>query len=263
MSNRSLLIVCIVLLSIIAITLIAFLVLALTGKYRGFGIGNFSRYDENNIIFDESYEEELVNSFELKSEAGDISIEPSQDKNIKVIVYGKNEDNVIISFNEGNLKIDVKQQRRVFNFGMQISDIKVLIPQSYSKKLNVEANYGDIEIGNFENAIMSVKEDCGNIKIASVKNATVENHYGDIKIDTITNKCNISNNCGSIKIHNLDIKEDSSIESDLGDIKVEKTSDIFVDAKVDLGDIKINQNNRHSEITLKCKNSCGDIKVNY
>lgn len=260
MSNRNLLIICIILLSIIAMALTVFLVLALTGNYKEFSIFK----NENSIaILDESFDEELVNNLELKSEAGDIKIEPSQDEKIKIVVYGDSEDNVDVSFNDGNLKVEVKQQRRVFNFGIHISNVSVYIPQSYSKSLNVEANYGDIEIGSFENAIMNIQEDCGDINIASVKNAKVENCYGDIKIGTVTNKCEISNNCGSIKIQNLDIKENSTIESDLGDIKVEKTSDIFIDAKTDLGDTKVNQNNRYSEITLKCKNSCGDIKVNY
>lgn len=262
MSNRNLLIITIVLLSIIAVSLIVFLVLAITGNYRVFSMGSFER-NENNVIFEESYEESLVNGFELKSEAGDISIQTSQDEKIKVVVYGKSGEDVNVSFNEGNLKIDVKQPRRVINFGMYINNIVVYIPQNYSKECNVIANYGDIDIGSFENSIMNVENDCGDIKIASVKNATVKNHYGDIKIENVLNKCDIENNCGSIKIQNLDIKEDSTIESDLGDIKVEKTSDIYIDAKVDLGDIKINENNRHSNITLKAKNNCGDIKINY
>lgn len=262
MSNRSLLIITIVLLSIIAVCLIAFLVMALTGKYRGFSIGIFES-GNNEAVFEESYEEALVNSFEVKSEAGDINIEPSQDEKIKVVVYGKNQDDVKVSFNEGNLKIDVKQPRRVMIFGTYMNKITIYIPQSYSKELNIKANYEDIDIGSLENSIMNVENDCGDIKIASVKNATVKNHYGDIKIEKITNKCDIRNNCGSIKIQNLDIKEDSNIEFDLGDIKIEKTSDIYIDAKVDLGDIKVNENNRHSEITLKAKNSCGDIKINY
>ena len=262
MSNRSLLIITIVLLSIIAVSLIVFLVLAITGNDSFFSIGGFQS-NENNIIFEESYEEVLVNGFELKSEAGDISIQTSEDEKIKIVVYGKNQEDVNVSFNEGNLKIDVKQPHRFINFGMYINNVTVYIPQNYSKEFNIIANYGDIDIGSFENSIMNVENDCGDIKIVSAKNTTVKNHYGDIKIENVLNKCDIENNCGNIKIQNLDIKEDSTIDSDLGDIKVEKTSDIYIDAKVDLGDIKINENNRHSNITLKVKNNCGDIKVNH
>lgn len=110
---------------------------------------------------------------------------------------------------------------------------------------------------------MNIKEDCGDVKIGAVKDAIIKNSYGDIKIEKITNRCDIKNKCGDIKIINLEIKEDSSVETDLGDIKIEKTSDIYVDSKVDLGDVKVNENNRHSEIVLKARNSCGDIKVNY
>lgn len=47
----------------------------------------------------------------------------------------------------------------------------------------------------------------------------------------------------------------------MGDVKIEEKNDIYVDAKVDLGDCKIGNNNRHSEITLKVDMSCGDIKI--
>ena len=46
-----------------------------------------------------------------------------------------------------------------------------------------------------------------------------------------------------------------------GDINIGQTYVILIDDKTDLGDVKIYQNNRHAEITLKIKNDCGDIKV--
>ena len=59
----------------------------------------------------------------------------------------------------------------------------------------------------------------------------------------------------------MEINEDSSIKSNFGDVKIEKINNVYVDAKVDLGDVKIEGNDRHSDITLKIKSDCGDIKV--
>ena len=83
----------------------------------------------------------------------------------------------------------------------------------------------------------------------------------DTKIEVVLNKCEIINDCGDIKIQNLYIQEFSNINSSLGDIKIGNTNEIYVDAKTDLGDLKINTNNRYSETILKIKNSCGDIKI--
>lgn len=112
-----------------------------------------------------------------------------------------------------------------------------------------------------ENASIDIKQDCGDVKLGKVKDITVKNSYGDIYIEKILNKCIVKSDCGDIKIEEIELKENSSIESDLGNIKIGKTNDIYIDAKTDLGDTKVNTNNRHSEITLKIEGSCGDIKV--
>lgn len=44
-------------------------------------------------------------------------------------------------------------------------------------------------------------------------------------------------------------------------MKIGETNDIYIDAKTDLGEVKVNRNNRYSEITLEIENDCGDIKV--
>ena len=85
--------------------------------------------------------------------------------------------------------------------------------------------------------------------------------YGNIEVKEILNKCELKANCGNISIGTLSIKENSSIKADLGNIEVNKAHDIYIDAKVDLGDVKIEDNARHSDITLKIKSDCGDIKV--
>lgn len=262
MSNRGLIITLIVILSIIAILLTILLIFAVTGRNNSQFVFNFGGKTDN-IIFDESYDKASIKNIYLKSDTGDIDIKESQDEKVRVVIYGERNDNVSVLAKDEALKIDIKNVKRIFNFGIYKKDVIIYLPNDYSDTIDVEASYGDIDIENFENATMKVKEDCGNIKIQAVKDANIENSYGDIKVETITNKCNIKNNCGNIKIVNLDIKENSDIESDLGDIKIEKTSNVYVDAKVDLGDMKINENDRYSEVILKLRNNCGDIKVNY
>ena len=84
---------------------------------------------------------------------------------------------------------------------------------------------------------------------------------GNTEVGTILNKCNIDTDCGNITIDNLEIKENSTIKSDLGDVEIKETNDIYIDAKVDLGHVEINNNNRNSDITLKIDSDCGNVKV--
>lgn len=259
MKNKGVIIILIVILSILAIGLTAFLYMYLTGRMENsFFIGRFS--NEKNIIFDQIYEEN-ISDLEVKSTAGDITFEKSTDENIRVVVYGKDENDLEITLKDDNLKVEYSEHHAVFNFGVVLKDIIIYIPEKYSNHINIKANYGDIKIIDLENATINIEEDCGDIELGKIKNADIDNSYGNIKIDTVLNKCKIKNDCGDIKINNLQIQEESNIESSLGDVKIGSTNEIYIDAKTDLGDLKINNNNRHSEITLKIKNSCGDIKV--
>ncbi len=256
MKNKLVIISLIIILSIIVIGLTVFLYMNLTDR-----IDIIGRYSNNkNIIFDQIYEEN-INNLEIISTAGNISFEQSIDEKIRIVVYGKDTNNLEVTLKENNLKVDYSEEHSFFSFGVNMKDIIVYIPKEYSNYIKVKANYGDIKMTDLENADVDIKEDCGDINLGKIKNAEIDNAYGDIKIDTVLNKCKIENDCGDIKIDSIQIHEDSSIEASLGDIKIVNTGEIYIDAKTDLGDININTNNRYSEITLKIKNSCGDIKV--
>ena len=120
---------------------------------------------------------------------------------------------------------------------------------------------GDIEVIDLEKATVDIEEDCGDVVLGKVKNAFVKNHYGDIKIAEIGNQVLVESDCGDVKIGSVKLAEDSKITNSFGDIKIGQTNEIYIEAKTDLGDVKVNKNERHAEITLKIENDCGDIKV--
>lgn len=261
MKNKGAIITLIVLLGIIVIGLIVFLCMVLNGKHIRFGIGNWSK-KSTNIIYDTTYELESIDNLEILSSAGNINFEESTDGKIRVVAYGKNENDIKVNYSNNKLKIDYSIHNHImFGFNFQTNDIIVYIPSDYSKEIKLDLDYGDINMIDLENATINIKEDCGSIKLGKVKNTTVDSSYGDVKIDTILNKCKIDTDCGSVKIGSATINENSYIKVDLGDVKIGETNDIFIDTKVDLGDTKINTNNRHSDVTLKIEVDCGDIKV--
>ena len=47
----------------------------------------------------------------------------------------------------------------------------------------------------------------------------------------------------------------------INDVAVDNINDIYVDAKTDMGDVKIKNNNRKSDITLTIDDDMGDIRV--
>ena len=126
-------------------------------------------------------------------------------------------------------------------------------------EVKVENNYGDIEIE--EANIAHVKESAGNVTIGKVQDAIVHNNFGDIKVQEVLHFMDIKQDCGDVKIEKAILNKDSKIENHLGDIKIGETNEIYIEAKTSLGDTKIKQNNHKADVTLQIENSCGDIKV--
>jgi len=294
MKNKKLTIFLIALLSVICVALVIFMVFAINGKIK------FSKFlssykTSNELVINESYDNNFT-TLDINSSSSEIYIKNSSDDTISVKIYGNKED-FSIDVNNNKLNIVGNEKDCVgICFNTIISKIVVYLPEGYNGNINIDNDYGNVEIESFKNSTIKVQEDCGNVKIINGKDITVNNAYGDITIDTvdtatITDDCgdikvdlvneitvkndygdievasvngylDIKNDCGDIKLNSINLTKNSSIKDDLGDIEIGKTNEIYFDAKTDLGDVKINNNYNKSDITLKIENDCGDIKVN-
>ena len=296
MNNKTPKIILIVFLSILVIGLSIFFVNILTNKNFRFGHFSFGHKVSNELVFNQEYET-IFDTIKIDSKSSDIEIKEGNESKVKVVIYGdKDETNVEIVNNKLNIKSNEKKCIG-FCFNMTIAKIEVYLPSSYSGNINIENNYGDVNIGNFDNLILDAKLDAGDIKVDSLKSGKIKNSYGDIKIlgyskeleidqdcgdvevsevdriklennygDIDIGKVNeylqIKEDCGDVKIDSLNLKENSSIHNSYGDIKIGSTNEIYINAKTSLGDTKINNNYQKSDVTLTIDNSCGDIRIN-
>ena len=294
MKNKKLGIILIIVFSLLAIFLTFFMIGLINKKFK-FPNFRFSGKVSSEIILEETYEN-LFNEIKLDVAAGNIEIKESEDSKIKVTIYG---DKELLKYDDNDNKLYIKLESKQcigFCFNQTINKVVIYLPQEYDEKINIENNYGDIEIGQFLKVNIDIREDCGDVSVLGGKEIRVKNNYGDIKIEEaysvdleesagdinigkvydakiennlgdinineVLNFVDIEEDCGDIKIDSLTINENSNIINNLGDIKIGSTNEIYIDAETDLGDIKINENFRKSEITLSIKNDCGDIKVN-
>ena len=265
MKNKRIIITLIILLSIIVFFLVIFLVMCLTGKinFPG-GIFGFSTVKSNNIIFDKTYKMEDINNIDINQDAGDIIFKETSDDDIQVIVYGENESDVDVNLDQNSLSIDNTRTKKFafFNFGITAKDIIVYIPSTYSKEIKIKSDCGKCELSDLENAAVDIDCNAGNVKLGTIKNANITCDCGNVEIKEILNACDIKVDCGNIEIDTISIKENSTIKADLGNIDINNTNDIYIDADVDLGKTNINKNNRNAEITLKINCDCGNVTVN-
>lgn len=176
MKNKGLIITLIILLSIAIFFLVMFLVTYLNGgiNFRNgiFNIGSKS----TKIVFDKEFEIFNIQNINVKQDTGDIIIKESQNDNIKVIIYGEDVGDVRVDRNDGNLNIDYSNKARFhfFNFGNIKNDIIIYLPSTYANEINIENDYGDIEIADLENATVDIDCDCGNVNLGKIRNAIVE-----------------------------------------------------------------------------------------
>ena len=262
MKNKGWIIAMIIFWIILIIFLIAFLSYVILNN-TNIPTGIYNTSNNSEIICNENYDLELINNIEILVSAGKLKIEENtDDQKVKVLVYGEQNRQIDVSVDNGKLKIDnTKSKRVVFSFNNHIDEITVYLPRNYNKEINVKSDYGNVDMIDLENATINIEESCGDINLGKVKNLQIDSDYGSIDVDTVLNKLDIEIDCGDLKIKNIELKENSKIKNDLGDVKIGNTNDIYIDANVDLGEYKINKNNRYAESTLKIDVNCGDIKV--
>ena len=294
MKNKKWIITLIVLLSIIMIVLSIFFVGLLENrfKFKGFKIG---LQNSTELILDKTYEEKF-NNIIIDASISEISIKKSNTENTKVIIYGE-KDNTEVATSRDTLKIKTSSKNCLgFCFNQKSAKIEIYLPEEYAGNMDIKNDYGDISIDEFLNAnidieedcgdveilggnivkvdndygdtkiekasVLTINEDCGDVVITKTNDATVKNSYGDIEIKEVTNYLHLENDCGDIEINNINLNKKSYIKDEYGDIKIGSTNELYIDAKTDLGKVKIKNNYHKSDITLKIENDCGDIEVN-
>ena len=294
MKNKKGIIVLIILLSILMVVFSLFFVGLLKNNFK---IKNFKwgLQISNELILDKTYEEDFKKII-IDSSTSQIYIKTSETNKVKALIYG-DKDSTEVEVKEDTLNIK-SNDKPCFGicFTKKQAKIEIYLPESYNGDIDIKNDYGDIFVDKFLNANMSLEEDagdvkilgsnmvevsnsygdieiekvnianiledCGDVIISQVNEVTVKNNYGDIKIKSVENYLNLEDDCGDIEVNKINLIKNSYIKNDYGDIKLGDTNEIFIEAKTDLGKIKIKNNYHKSDIILEIENDCGDIVVN-
>lgn len=251
--NKTFNIILIVFLSVLLVGISGLFIYLLKEKPKLF---SDEKYD---LVIDKTFEKEY-DEINIKSKAGNIIVKETDDKVIRVLING-NEETSSAKENGNTLEIsELGNKCKYLCFYNKLSEIEVSIPKDYNKIINIKNNYGDIEVGEFLNTTLNISENAGDIVVKAGLNIDAENNLGEIKIGNVLNFIKAKENAGNIKIDKLNIKENSSLINDLGNIQINSIDEIHVDAKTNLGKVFIAKN-YESDIILKIENRLGDIKV--
>ena len=291
--NKGLTITLIVLLSILLAGVVGVMIFLFKGDIN---FNNFIvAFGESKTLVDEK---EITNIKKLNIEANraDVIVEPKEENTfIKVELYSDHVEEYEITEKEDEIKVVLKDER-FSGFNVKGSRVKIYVPTTYDKDIKVVNKTGDIKIGELSlsnlniqlttgditvkeanNVIASlttgdvelnnvVKADItgttGDIDVNNVNNVKVKLTTGDITLGEVNGSLNLTSTTGDIEIAKANLTANSSINSGTGDIEINKTTGCYIDAKTNIGDTRVNNNDRKSDIVLTITSRVGDIKVN-
>lgn len=267
----------IVLLSFLILLLLGFMISVILGwiPFRGF---NFTSYKvSERLAYEEIYD---TNFQKIKVDAtlGNIEVLPSSDEKIHILIYSDS-DLFQIEDTKSDLSITFTEEEGFHFFIPSTKDlVQIYVPATTNSLFTLISDCGDVTVDDFSTAKFEVTANMGDISIDSAKEISVDNDMGDISIgnvcnlkvtqdmgdlevDTISSKLSIENDMGKVLLKNISLDYDSKIIVNLGDVEIEKISNVYIDATVDLGDIDIANNDRSAPYVLTIQGDMGDITV--
>lgn len=274
MENKTLDIIRLIFLSIIAVCLVIIIVVLLNKDFK-FDFKE-SKLDK---VYDESFTEEMEN-IDIDTISSDIKLESSDTDEVKVKIYDQTDKNIEVEVNDKTLKVVNKNDTNPKYFILSINNnpkIVITVPKDNKYNLNIkgvssdiytnkdlenvkiETDSGDIDLKDCNE--LNIKSKSGDIALGKVKSLSLKTVSGDINIDKVESKLKLKTTSGDIKINELSLTKNSSIKATSGDIVIGKVNDIYIDAKTISGDVNIKNNNHKSNIELKIETKSGDIAV--
>ncbi len=294
MKNKGLTITLIILLSILLAFVIGIMVFLFKGNYNFNGF-NFA-FGGSKTLVDEK---EIYNIKNLNIEANraDVLIETKEElTSIKVELYSDFAEEYEITEKDNEIKVVLKDKMAVTIFGSNSSRIKIYVPTTYDKDAVIVNRTGDITIGELPNSNFDISLTTGDVKTSNANEMTISLTTGDVELNKVS-KADITSTTGDVDINNIDVvkvklttgditikeinnslkitsttgdvritdanlKANSSIKSGTGDVRISNTTGCYIDAKTNIGDTRINNNDRKSDVVLTITSRVGDIRVN-
>ena len=216
----------------------------------------------DTLAYDKSFDVDFK-TLSVKAKAGTIDLKETEADELRVAIYSDEKKEYEIKSAGETFIVSVENDgcRGISCFNYKMPKIELYLPKDYADKIEIKNNYGDINVGYFEKAIMNINEDYGRISVKAVKEINSKNNMGETKIGNVLGKINLEASMGAVNIDELNLTENSNIEASMGSINIGKTNEIYIDADADMGSSNVTKNHRESKIELTIRCSMGSINV--
>ena len=225
---------------------------------KTFGIGVSEKLVEEKELT-------IIKEIDIKFNTSDIEIKPSEDNAIKVAIYSDRDGEHSITEEEGGIvKVSINEKKLKFwkrLFNHRISRVLVYLPKDFEGKINIDGDVGDINIGDYNYSLITAKLNVGDIYIDGAKEANIDLDVGSVKLKNAYSNFNIKVDTGNVRMKEATVLKDSTIDVNIGDVRIEQTNEVKIETKVDVGKEEVTKNYDDKEITLKITVNVGNITV--
>lgn len=261
MINKTLSILKLILLGIIAITLVGILILILNIEKVEDYYGPIFEKQTSNILSKEEIISSEITKIYANMKSSDIIVQESNVEEATVKVYGDKKENIQIVTNQETLEIIETKRNQCFGIciGRYIR-IVIEIPREKEYSFDIKTISGDVDITTNISQI-DLKTTSGDIYLSQANKVNVETVSGDIEIQEVTEALEIKTTSGDIEIASCQITQNSNIQTISGDVDISRLGDIYVNTKTTTGDVKTPMNNRNATVELNIQTVSGDIET--
>lgn len=270
-------IVLITLLSILSVLLLGFMIAGIYGVIPVFSFNTSNLEVSSHLAYEKVYDQEFQ-KISVDVSLGDIEVLPSSDDNVHVLIYSE-DDLFKLEDTTSTLSVVFREEKGFhFSWSRKKDFVKIFVPQDSIMSFQFTSDCGDVIVDEFSNATFDVTANMGDISIDKATNIDIESDLGDVNIgevrtliatlslgdlevSSISEYLSIESDLGKISLDKVSLTKDSSITLSLGDLDINHLSNTYVDAKTDLGDIDILDNDREAPYTLTIKNDLGDVSI--
>lgn len=226
--------------------------------------------DKTEMIFQEEYEVETLESIDVDVSSSNVRIEKTDTDKVRVTAYGDKGDTVQSTINENELSIR-KQNTNLYIFTVFYwcrEEIIIEIPNESDESFKIHTSSGDIVTPDLEANQVQFETGSGDITCGNLKNGDLKSSSGDIFIGN-GNEITLNTSSGKIKTSNVNILnakassgdieigtiEEGKVETSSGKINIEGAKRL--QAQCSSGEMKI----MHIENYCELATSSGNVEI--
>lgn len=185
--------------------------LIVTGISVGAGAWNAEKYGEALNLKDRYFEvTEPFTSMQLISDTANVVVKATDTDTCTVTATNMPENTIKVTVEDGKLCINAVPEHRkwyqYFQMGVNspTSTITLSLPMNVYEQVELQNDIGNLTLQNVHADRISLKSDTG-----------------DMDLQSITGKsCSITNNIGSLSLQEVQIREQTDIQQDTGDLEL-------------------------------------------